>query len=190
MSNVAEETAELLAVIGANIRALRLEQGLTLHNLGERTGLSPSMLSLLERGKTGPSIGTLVVIASALGVQMSDLLASRAEEVEVVSRAAGQPVYQVAEGVSRRILRNDRMHGIEIALSEYQPGTASVPEQAGREGFEYGFTLAGVLEVTLGDRTHRLQEGDLIAYPSPHPHRVANPGSEAARAIWFNLKRV
>jgi transcriptional regulator with XRE-family HTH domain len=69
-----EETADVLTCIGRRIRQLRTEKKLTLQALGERTGLSTSMLSLLERGKTGPSIGTLVVIASALEAQMSDLL--------------------------------------------------------------------------------------------------------------------
>src|SRR5271165_1488673 len=69
-----EETADVLATIGRNIRRLRNERGLTLQALADQTQLSASMLSLLERGKTGPSIGTLVVIASALGAQMSDLI--------------------------------------------------------------------------------------------------------------------
>jgi transcriptional regulator with XRE-family HTH domain len=69
------ETADALAAIGNRIRDLRGQKGLTLQALSEQTGLSPSMLSLVERGQTSPSIGTLVVISSALGVHMSDLLA-------------------------------------------------------------------------------------------------------------------
>ncbi|MBV9630158.1 MAG: helix-turn-helix transcriptional regulator, partial [Xanthobacteraceae bacterium] len=65
------------------------------------------MLSLLERGKTGPSIGTLVVIASALGAQMSDLIdGERATADDMVSRFADQPVVETAAGVTRRILRH------------------------------------------------------------------------------------
>src|SRR5918994_2299004 len=66
------ETAGALAAIGNRIRDLRGQKTLTLQALSELTGLSPSMLSLVERGQTTPSIGTLVVISSALGVHMSD----------------------------------------------------------------------------------------------------------------------
>ncbi|MBV9236152.1 MAG: helix-turn-helix transcriptional regulator [Xanthobacteraceae bacterium] len=104
-----EETADVLATIGRNIRRLRNERGLTLQALADQTQLSASMLSLLERGKTGPSIGTLVVIASALGAQMSDLIdGERAAADDMVSRFADQPVVETAAGVTRRILRHDR----------------------------------------------------------------------------------
>jgi transcriptional regulator with XRE-family HTH domain len=87
------ETADALAAIGNRIRDLRGQKGLTLQALSEQTGLSPSMLSLVERGQTSPSIGTLVVISSALGVHMSDLLAVEDRTArDPVSRASEQPI--------------------------------------------------------------------------------------------------
>jgi transcriptional regulator with XRE-family HTH domain len=109
---ISVETADALAAIGNRIRDLRGQKALTLQGLSELTGLSPSMLSLVERGQTSPSIGTLVVISSALGVHMSDLLAvdDRAAR-DPVSRASEQPIYETARGVLRRILREDRIRG-------------------------------------------------------------------------------
>ena len=86
--SVDDRTAGVLNTIGRNIRQLRMERSLTLQALAEHTGLSPSMLSLLERGKTGPSIGTLVVIAASLGAQMSDLMDQTGSgDGSIVSRA-------------------------------------------------------------------------------------------------------
>jgi transcriptional regulator with XRE-family HTH domain len=184
------ETADVLATIGRNIRQLRSEKGLTLQILAERTRLSPSMLSLLERGKTGPSIGTLVVIASALGAQMSDLLeGNRGAADDVVSRVADQRVYETAAGVTRRILKQDRTRGVEIAMNIYKPGTASAPEPVSHEGCEFGVVLEGTLDVTVNGRSHTLQQGDLISYDSSQPHRFANNGAAPARTLWLNLKR-
>ena len=194
MNKIAEvspggETADVLATIGRNIRALRNERGLTLQALAEQTRLSPSMLSLLERGKTGPSIGTLVVIASALGAQMSDLLDSnRANGDDIVSRAADQRVYETAAGVTRRILRQDRTRGVEIAMNVYKPGTASAPEPMAHEGCEFGVVLEGTLDVTVGGRGYTLQPGDLISYDSNRPHRFINNGAAPVRTLWVNLK--
>jgi len=184
------ETNDLIAAIGARVRQLRLEQGLTLQALSQRTGLSSSMLSLLERGKTGPSIGTLVVIASALETPMAALLGqAEAAAPQPVSRFADQPVYATADGVRRRILKSDPVHGIEIAINEYSPGTANAPRAVAHEGYEFGIALEGGLEITLGGQVYVLAEGDLVAYRSTDPHRIANPGRTRARALWVNLRQ-
>ena len=98
------ETAGVLSTIGRHIRQMRIEKGMTLQALADLTGLSPSMLSLLERGRTGPSIGTLVIVASALGAHMSDFL-DRSEDApeDPVVRAADQRAYQTSAGVTRRV---------------------------------------------------------------------------------------
>src|SRR5690606_1573547 len=104
------QAVDTLAAIGARIRALRLQREMTLQALGAATGLSPSMLSLVERGRTSPSIGTLIVICSALGVHMTDLLGSEDRVLRSpLSRADEQPTLTTAEGVLRRVLRDDRL---------------------------------------------------------------------------------
>ena len=50
--------------------------GLTLAALGERTGLRPSQLSLLENGRREPRLSTLAAVARALGVEVADLLST------------------------------------------------------------------------------------------------------------------
>jgi len=104
---------DVLATIGQNVRRLRSEKGFTLQTLAKRTRLSPSMLSLVERGKAGSSIGTLVVLASALGAEMSDLLGDHPRDDELVSRSKAQRVVETADGVSRRIVRNGQ-HVMEM----------------------------------------------------------------------------
>jgi transcriptional regulator with XRE-family HTH domain len=179
---------DVLATIGQNVRRLRSEKGFTLQTLAKRTRLSPSMLSLVERGKAGSSIGTLVVLASALGAEMSDLLGDHPRDDELVSRSKSQRVVETADGVSRRIVRNDRKRGIEIAINEYRPATASSPVPVRHAGFEYGIVLQGRLEITVQGQKHVLSSGDSIAYPSTQPHRIANVGAKRARALWINLR--
>ena len=189
-ASVDDRTAGVLNTIGRNIRQLRMERGMTLQALADQTRLSPSMLSLLERGKTGPSIGTLVVIAASLGAQMNDLLDSAGATADnMVSRVKDQPVFTTDAGVTRRILKQDRIRNIEIALNEYQPGTSSAPTAHGHEGYEFGIVLDGTLEVTVNEQMETLRPGDLISFASPQPHRFANPGSKRSRTIWINLRR-
>lgn len=195
MSELAEtglmdETADVLTKIGRRIRYLRLRQGLSLQALGQRTGLSASMLSLLERGKTGPSIGTLVVVASALDSHVSEFLDDDdTQRDEIVSRRENQRIIQTRQGVKRRILRYDRTRGIELSISEFERGMESNSEPWAHEGFEYGVVLQGELTLTLGSETHVLKPGDLVSYSSTIPHRLANSGAEPAQTLWINVKR-
>lgn len=188
LRELAAETAGALAAIGARIRDLRRERGLTLREVSARSGLSVSMLSLMERGKTSPSIGTLVVVCSALDVQMGDLLVGGPHaERDPVSRSGGQPVFGDRAGVLRRILRDDDDRGIEIAMNEYAPGTGSAPEPVSHAGYEYGVVLAGELTVELDGTAHVLRVNDLISYESSCPHRIWNYASQPARALWVNI---
>jgi transcriptional regulator with XRE-family HTH domain len=186
----ADETAvemdHTLVTIGARIRQFRTKKGLTLQALGRITGLSPSMLSLVERGKTSPSIGSLIVVCSALEVHMSDLVAVE----DGSSRVAEQPVFQTSTGVVRRVLRADHLRGVEIALNEYAPDTGNDLRPVHHAGFEYGILLEGKLTVEVGGVRHVLQPGDLISYPSSRDHRIWNYGTVRARALWVNMERV
>src|SRR5258708_39213596 len=93
-ADVAEGTASTLVAIGERIREVRQRRNMTLQVLAESTKLSVSMLSLVERGKASPSIGSLIVIASALGITMSDLIASEPDSgEELVVRASQHHVF-------------------------------------------------------------------------------------------------
>ena len=103
------------------------------------TGLSASMLSLVERGKTSPSIGTLVSIASALGVHMGDLVAKAGDgSQEPLHRREDQPVYETPNGGERRVLRDDRRRGVEVAMNDYSPGALAPKSSSTTAGSSTG----------------------------------------------------
>ncbi|MUL80675.1 MULTISPECIES: helix-turn-helix domain-containing protein [unclassified Mycolicibacterium] len=181
----AEQT---MLLVGARIRAMRLRQELTLRDIAERTGVSVSMLSMLERGMSTASVGTLVAVASALGVHMYDLFAHRdTAGGSPVTRLSDQTVVQMGEGTTRRVAHNDMAAGLELAVNEYEPGGASGPSATRHDGREFGVLMTGQLTIELEDQVHVLNPGDVIAYSSDRPHRIANPGGERAVAVWVNL---
>jgi transcriptional regulator with XRE-family HTH domain len=187
---IAETTANTLAAIGFRIRELRQLRGLTLQELADVSGLSTSMLSLVERGRASPSIGSLIVIASALGVAMSDLLVHGADsEEKIVVRASEARTVETAQHVVRRLLREDRSRGVSVAVNEYVPHTGSAEHPISHDGFEYGFVLQGELTVEVDGTKHVLRQGDLIAYSSRRKHKIWNHGKTKVRTLWFNLDR-
>jgi transcriptional regulator with XRE-family HTH domain len=188
--NFAEATASTLAAIGIRIKEIRLARGMTLQLLSEASGLSPSMLSLVERGRASPSIGSLVVIASALGVGMSDLLTGeQASEEKLVVRASEPQAIETAQHVIRRLLREDRTRGVSVAVNEYEPNTGNADRPVTHDGFEYGYILEGQLTVTVEGTPHVLEAGDLISYSSRRPHRIWNYSDARVRTLWFNITR-
>lgn len=187
---IAETTANTLAAIGLRIRELRQSRGLTLQEIADVSGLSPAMLSLVERGRASPSIGSLIGIASALGVTMSDLLVAGTEsEEKIVIRAAEARVVETDQHVVRRLMREDRGRGVSVAVNEYAPHTGSTEHPITHEGFEYGFVLQGELTVEVDGTKHMLRQGDLIAYSSRRKHKIWNHGRTKVRTLWFNLDR-
>ncbi len=86
---------------------------MTLQELSERTGLSTSMISLVERGRTSPSIGSLVVLASALKVPIGELFIEIDQMPDDrVVRAEDQSLVVPWPGVSRRTAKIDRLRRI------------------------------------------------------------------------------
>lgn len=181
---------ETIRVVGERIRKRRKRIGMTLNDLAERTGVSVSMLSMLERGLAGASIGTLVAVSSALGVQMRDLFeqAAAEENDSPVIRLEQQTEVETAEGVHRRLALQAQDQGLEVAVNEYAPGTSSNEQPTHHEGMEYGVVIEGSITVELGDKTYVLHPGDAIHYDSSVPHKIGNANSTLARAIWVNLR--
>jgi transcriptional regulator with XRE-family HTH domain len=188
---VAIDADETLRAIGRRIRALRSDRRLTLNTVAERTGLSVSLLSMVERGVTAPSIGTLVAIAGCFGVHMSDLFSEAGREVESdpVTRREDQPTFETAEGVLRRVAQTDDPRGFEMAVNEYAPGTSSNPTSTRHEGVEFGVVIEGTLTVELDGREYSVGPGDSISYESGRPHRLRNDGAGRVRAVWLNFAR-
>ncbi len=184
------DTGLTLAAIGARIRELRLGKGLTLQQLGTLADLSPSMLSLVERGKASPSIATLIMVCSALDIHMGELLTDAdPSRHNLVSRASEQSVVELGQGVLRRILREDRARGVHIALDEFEPDTGSGDVPVRHPGYEFAVVLEGRLTIQVDDTEHLLTAGDLISYESTRDHRTWNHGPGRARALWINLYR-
>ena len=185
-----ENAAQMLVAIGLSIREARLQRGMTLQALANATKVSPSMLSLVERGRASPSIGTLILVANALGMTMSDLVTKEpATEHKLVVRASHALGVKTAEHVMRKVMRDDRAQGVSIAVNEYAPGTSNNKKPISHDGFEYGYILEGQLTVEIDGQEHTLSAGDLISYRSTRAHRIWNKSGAPARTFWFNLNR-
>ena len=204
MADVARVPRPDYPEIGEHLRARRHERGLSLRELADRLGVSPSLISQIERGRANPSVSTLYQIVAELDVSLDELLFNdrRAAESSSGSHAEAAPGGPVLRGKERQRIRLasgviwERLTtvsepGVEFLYVMYEVGGASSPENAFQRhnGHEWGYVLSGTLQVTVGFRQYVLEPGDSLSLESTTPHRLANVGDTPVHAIWFVLGR-
>ena len=187
--------------LGGRLRAERLGQGIGLREMARRLGISASALSQIETGKAQPSVSKLFDIVNLLGVSVDGLLAGRDGPQVVVGRghegffslqrADDHETLELESGVLWSRLTAGSFPGVEFLRVTYQPGACSSSEGSfmRHAGQEFGYVLSGRLVVDVGFESYRLEAGDSISFPAPTPHRLSNPGTEPATAVWCVLGR-
>lgn len=172
---------------GRPLRRLRQRQGLSLREAGERTGLSVSFLSALERGVSGASIATLQRLTAAYGTTVGELFGPPAEKRQRLVRAGRRPVLRLGDA-------SVRIEQLARGATQLEPQLFILAEGATSDGSythdgeEFLYLLSGALTVWVGDdETYRLTtEGDALSFPSTMPHRWRNDASGETRLLWIN----
>ena len=180
-------TAHDRRVDGRPLRRLRQRQGLSLREAGERTGLSVSFLSALERGVSGASIATLQRLTAAYGTTMSELFGPPIEKRQRLVRACRRPVLRLGDASVRIEQLARGATQLEPQLFVLASGATSDGSYA-HEGEEFLYLLSGALTVWVGDsETYSLtDEGDALSFPSTMPHRWRNDARGETRLLWIN----
>lgn len=179
----------MVAAIGATVRQLRKEAGLTLEQLADRGQLSVGLVSQLERGKGNPSFATLVQIAHGLNVPVGRLMLIENTPSPVVRASQRRRVD--SHGIPGdlcvyEMLTPDLNGALEATWVRAQPGHDTSATPFVHHGEEVGIVLSGSLNVHVGDVDYRLDAGDSIRFSSTVPHWFANPGPETVDAIWVS----
>ena len=198
MAEVARPARPDYPEIGEHLRARRHELGLSLRDLADRLGVSPSLISQIERGRANPSVSTLYQLVGELDVSLDELLfedrrgpAAADPAGGPIQRATERHRIRLASGVIWERLTTLSEPGVEFLYVVYEVGGASSPEDAFQRhnGHEWGYVLSGTLQVTVGFRQYLLEAGDSLSLDSTTPHRLANVGDTPVHAIWFVLGR-
>jgi transcriptional regulator with XRE-family HTH domain len=163
MSEQQIETYEL----GQRIKSRRQSMNLSLRELAKSTGLSPTFVSLLERGNGNPTLVSLRKLANALELPMNRLLDESVKPKPVVRRdqrmrlsfASDQVFFEIlTPRLSRQILLFEIRAIAENGNLVGQPLPEAVEE--------YIVVLVGIIEICLGGQTYRLDAGDSIYFES------------------------
>ncbi|MEV7626510.1 helix-turn-helix domain-containing protein [Actinoplanes sp. NPDC089786] len=154
--------------LAARLASLRGERGWSLEFLADRSGVSRSTLSRLERGEVSPTTALLGRVCAAYGMTQSRLLAEvESEPAAALIRAADQPVWRdEAAGFTRRAVSPPHA-GLRAEMIEgvLGPGADVAYDRPTVEGLEqHVWILDGTLELTDGDTTYGLATGDCLRF--------------------------
>jgi transcriptional regulator with XRE-family HTH domain/quercetin dioxygenase-like cupin family protein len=198
--------------IGERVARQRRRRQLTVSELARRVGVSPSLISQIERGHSRPSVVTLFSLAQALEVSVDSLFrGDHASRPERVGEARVEPLRESPGGRGPRRGRHlvtkgsrgalDIDGGVrcerltpspldELAFVElvYAPHAQSNASLYTHPGSEMVLMLEGRLDIFVGFERYRLEPGDSIHFPSSVPHRYVNPSDAGARAVSVILR--
>jgi transcriptional regulator with XRE-family HTH domain len=191
VSTMVEATvaSDLNQRIAERVRELRAARGLSLDALASQSGVSRSMISLIERGESSPTAVVLEKLAAGLGVMLASLFDAPPAAAQArsgpVARRDDQPQWQ--DPASGYLRRNVSPPGVaqpmQIVEVHFPPGERVAFETGGRDMrvHQQVWVLEGAIDVTLGTERHRLREGDCLAMQLDRPTMFHNPTRKPTR---------
>jgi transcriptional regulator with XRE-family HTH domain len=188
LSNLMENTSALNAHLATRLRDLRMENGMTLDGLSERTGVSRSMISLIERGESSPTAAVLDKLAAGLGVTLASLFAEKdSQGASPLARRADQRVWRDPDsGYMRRNLSPAGFPSpIELVEVVLPPGARVAYDTGHRAAAVHQqiWIIEGEIDLTLGEETYHLSAGDCLSMRLDRPTMFRNHADQPARYV-------
>ena len=176
-----EDTPSTL--VSKQLKAFRKSQGHTLRSLSEKSDVSVNTISLIERGKTSPTIATLHKLATALEVRITDFCTESASKQVIFTKRDQRQEMQygaVCLGYLGEGLANQT---ISPMLLTFEPEADSGPEPLVHAGHELAFCLNGRIQYEIGDEQYLLEPGDSLLFEAHLPHRWRNANGASSQAL-------
>jgi len=176
------------AELGRRVKMERLARGMTLKQVAEASGMSPTHISEIERGRTSPTVGALLRIAHALGRSATFFVEE--ERLPTVSVVRGHERVHHTQGESGRELADLDFLTKGIPAGRLRLARISSLASEGidapvHEGEEILLVNSGRVRVTIGDESFELAAGDAVQFKSNQPHRLQRLGEEEPDVLWI-----
>lgn len=189
-SSVRDENAETNE-LGERIRNIRKSRGLSIRELAAQASISVNMLSLIENGKTSPSVHTLQRIARALQVVMATFFQPVKDEKDIVyTKADSRPRAMMKVALVEYLSKDLAGSIVDALVVSMHPKMNSGKVPIVHAGYEFVYCLKGKILYTIEEEHFLLEPGDSIAFEATHEHQWQNLDSEESQflLVVINLK--
>jgi transcriptional regulator with XRE-family HTH domain len=170
--------------VGLRLRELRNERGLSVRALANASRLNANTLSLIENGKTSPSVSTLQQLANALKTPIAAFFQTDIPKNKISFLKAGQrPRAAFAHGNFEDLGAGLTLQGGLPLLVTLEPKANSGPTPIVHTGHEFVFCLEGCLSYTIEDHDYQLDPGDSLLFEAYLPHYWFNTGETPSQSL-------
>ncbi len=172
--------------LGRRLRLVRLEKGLTLKDVASGSGMSATHISEVERGKTSPTIGALQRIAKALDENVSRFVREESLPLVTLMKSREGPTHYFSDTEGEPCTHEFKSCGIpagimQIITRTLDPGSKhTAPPRVGEMVL---VCTAGMLRITVANKTTVLREGDTLQFRLDEGYECETIGDEVQRAI-------
>ena len=177
--------------VGKRLKDVRMEKGMTLKQVAEGSGMSPTHISEIERGRTSPTVGALRRISQALGKDTAFFVEEKPlPRISVVKKEDREAVLLPSDSdgfvAAKSLTRGIPAGRISVVLIDDEGGQTVQPHS--HEGEEAIVLLKGEARVRVGDEEFVLKPGDCLHYSAEKEHAAVFTGAGKNKAIWARVK--
>ncbi len=170
--------------VATRLRELRETRNMSMRALASKSGLSANALSMIERGKTSPSVSTLYKLSAALGVSISAFFDLQTDKQKIIFVKADQRSRMpFTRGVFEALGGENFIGRVEPFMLTLESGAASGPNGIIHAGHEFVLCLRGKLEYQVDRQVFLLEAGDSLLFASKLSHKWKNPSNVVANAL-------
>ncbi|MGY2239656.1 helix-turn-helix domain-containing protein [Pseudomonas gingeri] len=168
------------------LKLLRKKLGVTLEALAEKSGMTKSYLSKVERGLNTPSIAAALKLAKALNVKVEELFSEDSVSLDsysLVRRGQRQPLGTDAQAPGYAVLAHQVSERTLLPFIIYPPREFTDKRFKEHLGEEFLFVHEGRVEVDFMTERVILERGDALHFNAQKPHRLRSVGEEQAELL-------
>lgn len=174
----------ILVDVAGRLKELREEHKLSMRTLASRSGLSANALSMIERGKSSPSVSTLYKLSAALGVPITAFFGpSLTREKIIFIKASSRKRVPFERGILEGLGGEQFTGLVEPFLITLESGANSGPHEIIHTGHEFVFCLQGKLCYEVESQEFELNAGDSLLFQANQHHRWHNSANTITTAI-------
>jgi len=170
--------------VGSRLRELREARNISMRGLAAKSGLSANALSMIERGKTSPSVSTLYKLSEGMGVDITAFFGEPVERQPIVfMKAAERPRVSFQRGIWEDLGGANFVGRMEPFVLTLENGGGSGLNVMKHSGHEFVFCLRGSLEYQVENQVFLLEPGDSLIFAANIRHRWRNTGNTVVNAL-------
>jgi len=170
--------------VGLRLKELREARNISMRTLATKSGLSANALSMIERGKTSPSVSTLYKLSDAMGVSITAFFGPETDKKQVVFLKSDERTrMSFTRGVFEALGGEQFVGRVEPFMLTMESGATSGPHSITHTGHEFVFCLRGELDYQVEKEVFHLVAGDSLLFASQLRHKWRNAGKTVTNAL-------